>query len=276
MAFKLSFATLLIGSLLLPGILWAEKSEDSRDDALMTVQSGGPVRYSTLSNAELFAAEREMREKIGKDPSNARYYFMLSDICTVLFDRTRKQKGIQSDEWLFKSADALEKVVMIDPSNKTAHYNLGVVYKRQGKMERAREELKKTIRLCDPKRDGYILLACWMEIGSIYMEQGFVEEAKEAFLKAREYDFGNPDVQAALQEIQSRKQQENGGSSGSFINPVSSLMGTNPASSPSAAMDPNRNDGTQQNQGIAQAVPALGQMLMQKFGGGQKSGQDNE
>ena len=184
MAFKLSFATLLIGSLLLPGILWAEKSEDSRDDALMTVQSGGPVRYSTLSNAELFAAEREMREKIGKDPSNARYYFMLSDICTVLFDRTRKQKGIQSDEWLFKSADALEKVVMIDPSNKTAHYNLGVVYKRQGKMERAREELKKTIRLCDPKRDGYILLACWMEIGSIYMEQGFVEEAKEAFLKA--------------------------------------------------------------------------------------------
>ena len=120
MASKNFFATLLICFLLFPGILLAEESEDSRDDTLMTVQSGGPVRYSTLNNAELFTAEREMRELIGKDPGNARYYFALSDICTVLFDRTRKQKGIQADEWLFKSADALEKVVMIDPANRTA------------------------------------------------------------------------------------------------------------------------------------------------------------
>lgn len=230
-----------------------------------------PVRnYAEQSDAELFGAERVIQEKLGKEPGNPAYYLELADIYTALFDRTRKQKGKQSSEWLWKSGDALEKVVMLDPANKVSRYNLGVVYKRQGQMERAREELKKLIRACDPKEDGAMLFASWMEIGSIYEEQGFWDEAREAYLNAREYDYTNSDVQAALQDIQQKRQQDrSGGSYAPMGMPSSSGMSASSMTAPDPSQD------TSMNQGLAQAIPALGQMFAQKFSGSQ-NGQSND
>ncbi len=219
---------------------------------------------SRKTDAELIGMERELKAKLGLEPGNADLYYRLSTVYVTLFDRTRTQKGKQYLEWLVKSRDALEKVLMIRPEDKVAHYNLGVVYKRLAQMERAREELRKAIRLCDPDEDVYLLCASWLQIGLVYEEQGFFEEAKEAYLKAREFDYENPDIQEALRNVDAlRKAPEKGGGSSLGMPSMGNSLAANPQTAAAMGLDPNAQD----RSGIAQALPALGQMLMQKFGG---------
>lgn len=224
---------------------------------------------SSMTEAELIAMERELKAKLGMETSNADLYYELSAIYATLFDRTRTQKGTQYREWLMKSRDALEKVLMIRPQDKIAHYNLGVVYKRLGQMERAREELKKAIRLCGTEEDRLLLCALWMQVGSVYEEQGFFDEAKEAYLKARELDYGNPDIQEAIREIDVKRKTPEKGSSASLGMP--GMMG---AADPKTAAALGRDPYSQDQGGMEQAIPALGQALMQTFGGGGGGGED--
>lgn len=246
--------------------------ENHEPEDPMAVRDSIGEDLSGKTDAELIGMEREFKAKLGLEPGNPDLYYRLSTVYATLFDRTRKQKGSQSSEWLIKSRDALEKVLMIRPEDKVAHYNLGVVYKRLGQMERAREELRKAVRLCDPDEDTYLLCASWLQIGSVYEEQGFFEEAKEAYLKAREFDYENPDIQEAIRAVDAkRKASENGG--GSSFGMHSMGMGSgykDPQTAVAMGQDPNA-----QNQGgIEQALPALGQMLAQKFGGGGGGGED--
>lgn len=229
---------------------------------------------SEKTDAELLGMERELHRELSKDPGNADLYYRISNVYATLFDRTRTKKGRQYQEWLMKSRDALEKTLMIRPQDKVAHYNLGVVYKRQGKMERAREELRKTISLCDPEEDAYLICSSWLQIGSVYEEQGFFDDAKEAYLKAREFDFGNPDIQEAIRTVDVKRKTPQSGSS--FSPMGMSSMGssfTDPKTAAAMGQDP-----MSQNQGgLAQAIPALGQMFAQKFSGdGEDSGGQNE
>ena len=244
---------------------FAHQDQNGEEESLAARDSIGKD-LSDKTDVELIDMARELRGKLGHEPGNADLYYRLSTVYATLFDRTRKQKGKQSEEWLVKSRDALEKVLMIRPEDKVAHYNLGVVYKRLGQMERAREELKKAIRLCDPKKDVYLTCTSWLQIGSVYEEQGFFDEAKEAYLQAREFDYGNEDIQEALRVVDAkRKGRETGGGSMPFGMPsMGGAYSTNPQTAAAMGQDPN----TQDQGGIAQALPALGQALMQKFGGG--------
>lgn len=235
------------------------------------VQDDPPSALSEKNDAELIAGERKIKEKLQKEPSNAELYYQLSEIYSVLFDRTRK-KNAQAKEWLWKSSEALERTVMIDPAHKAALYNLGVVYKRQGRMEKAREELRRAMRACDPNEDGYLLTAIWMQIGSVYEEQGFFDEAKESYEKALEYDYGNDEVRSALLDLKEKKAGAAARSaSGYDVSPVMPMnMGP-------VARDYDPMSGADmQEQGLAQALPALGNMLAQKFSGGQGGQSDNE
>lgn len=247
-----------------PGISRAEEDEGSGDP--MGMQDVTGEKLSARTDAELIGMEREIKAKLGLDPGNADLYYRLSAVYVTLFDRTRTKKGPQYLEWITKARDALEKVLMIRPQDKVAHYNLGVVYKRLGRMERAREELRKAIQLCDPVQDTYLLCAAWMEIGAVYEEQGFWNEAKEAYLKAREFDFGNPDIEEAIRSADAkRKESDAGGGGASFsgMTPMGSSLYRDPQTAAAMGQDPNaQNEG-----GLAQALPALGQMLAQKFGG---------
>ncbi len=221
---------------------------------------------SDKTDAELFGMERELHRELGKDPGNADLYYRISNVYATLFDRTRTQKGGQYQEWLMKSRDALEKTLMIRSQDKVAHYNLGVVYKRQGQMERAREELRKAIRLCDPEKDAYLICSSWLQIGSVYEEQGFFDEAKEAYVKAREFDYGNRDIQEAIRNMDAKRKTSE---SGSNFSPLGmSSMGSGMSMSPQTAAAMGQDPNAQNQGGIAQALPALGQMLAQKFGGG--------
>lgn len=239
--------------------------DDEEPDGSVALRDPAGEDLSAKTDVELVGMEREIKAKLGMDPGNADLYYRLSAVYATLFDRTRKQKGSQSLDWLVKSRDALEKVLMIRPEDKVAHYNLGVVYKRLAQMERAREELRKAIRLCDPERDAYLLCASWLQIGSVYEEQGFFDEAKEAYLKARELDYENPDIQEALRGVDAkRKSPEKGGGSSFGMPSTGNSLSRDPQTAAAMGQDPNAQD----QGGISQALPALGQMLAQKFGGG--------
>lgn len=227
---------------------------------------------NSKSITQLIAAEREIKEKLGYDPGNADLYFELSEIYTTLFDRTRK-KDAQAKEWIAKSAEALERVLMIEPNQKTALYNLGVVYKRGGEMERARDELRKAIRACDPDEDGYLLFAIWMQIGSIYEEQGFYDAAKEAYENALDYDYGNTEVRNALLDLKEKKEKDASASSYNVTPGGMSMMPFGYASAKS--YDP-MSGADLQPQGMEQVLPALGSMLSQKMGDEQGGSADNE
>lgn len=239
---------------------------DAEDEDRTTLQDPGSEDLSRKSDGELFAIEQELQKEIGKDPGNPDLYKHLASVYATLFDRTRKQKGQWSTEWLTRSHDSLEKVLMIRPEDKVAHYNLGVVCKRLGQMEAAREELKKAIRLCDPVQDAYLISACWLQVGSVYEEQGFFEDAKECYLKAREFDYGNQDIQEAISAVDAKRKESGskGGSSPFGMPSTGGTFSTNPQTAAAMGQDPN----AQNQSGIAQALPALGQALMQKFGGG--------
>jgi tetratricopeptide (TPR) repeat protein len=243
----------------------AQAYENEEPEDPMASQDPTREDFSEKTDSELIGMERELQAKLGLEPGNVDLYYRLSTIYTTLFDRTRTQKGKQYLEWLMKSRDALEKVLMIRPKDKIAHYNLGVVYKRLAQMEHAREELRKAVQLCDPAEDVYLLCASWLQIGSVYEEQGFFDDAKEAYLKAREFDYGNPDIEEALRNVEAlRKAPEQGGGSSFGMPSMGSSLSSNPQTAAAMGLDPNM-----QNQGgMAQALPALGQMLMQKFGGG--------
>jgi tetratricopeptide (TPR) repeat protein len=230
-----------------------------------------PADLNAKSTTELIAAEREIKERLQHDPANADLYFELSEVYSVLFDRTRT-KSAQSNEWIAKNAEALEKAVMIKPNHKTALYNLGVVYKRQGKMERAREELRKAMRACDPDKDGYLLFAIWMQIGSIYEEQGFYDEAKEAYEKALDYDYGNDDARNALLDLKAKKASDVSASSYN-VTPGMSMLPFGTASAKS--YDP-MSGADMRQQGLEQVMPALGSMLSKKMGDEQSGSADND
>jgi len=243
--------------------VYAYENQESEDPTAVRDSIGEDL--SAKTDVELVGMERELKAKLGLEPGNPDLFYRLSTVYATLFDRTRKQKGSQSTEWLVKSRDALEKVLMIRPEDKVAHYNLGVVYKRLGQMERSREELRKTIRLCDKEKDVRLLCASWLQIGSVYEEQGFFDEAKEAYLKAREFDYGNPEIQEAIRDVNvKRKTPDKGGGSSFGMPSMGNSFSSNPQTAAAMGQDPNAQD---QN-GIAQALPALGQALMQKFGGG--------
>jgi len=228
--------------------------------------SSDPLPEDTLvtgtpSIVELIAEEKAIKKKLGKDPGNPALYFELSNVYAALFDIIRKKKP-ESLKWLLKSGDALEKVVLIDPGHKVARFNLGIVYKRQGEMERAREEFKRVIRFSDPVTDSRLISACWVQIGMIYSEQGFYDEAKEAFEKALEFDYENHDIRDALEEVKAAKLSGNF-TERSRMFTEQAMMGTR------SSHDPYVNDGQETQPGafggVAQAIPYLGQLLAQKF-----------
>ena len=266
---KIGFNRVLLSCLILLAVhfalppVYASENDESEDPRPVRDSIGEDLSGKT--DVELINMERELQAKLGMEPGNADLYYRISTVYATLFDRTRTQKGQQYLEWLVKSRDALERVLMIRPEDKVAHYNLGVVYKRLGQMERAREELKKAIRLCNPDQDTYLLVASWVQVGMVYEEQGFLEEAKEAFLKAREFDYENPDIQEAIRDVDAKRKSPDKGGGSSFGMPsMGGSLATNPQTAAAMGKDPYaQNEG-----GMAQALPALGQMIMQKFGGG--------
>jgi len=173
-----------------------------------------PVSYAQVNNAQsafhlgmalksqgrLDESERMIKKALEMEPSNHTYHFELANVYALQFDQIKKDRSRYAV--LTAAARELEQVVMLDPQSIQAYFNLGVIYKKQGEYERAREQFRHVLEV-DPN-----LVNAYMQIGATYEEQGFFDDAKDAYLKAQEYDFGNPGILSAMDDLKIRKQED--------------------------------------------------------------------
>jgi superkiller protein 3 len=78
-----------------------------------------------------------------------------------------------------------KKIITLDPNNMSAHYHLGRLYHREGKLDNAISEYKKASVIVPERKGLYNLL------GELYLAQGMINEALPEFKKAlaRDADF---------------------------------------------------------------------------------------
>ena len=78
-----------------------------------------------------------------------------------------------------------KKIITLDPNNMSAHYHLGRLYQREGKLDNAISEYKKASVIVPERKGLYNLL------GELYLAQGMINEALPEFKKAlaRDADF---------------------------------------------------------------------------------------
>jgi len=212
---------------------------------------------------DIAAADRHLKKALDLEPSNAVYHFELANLYALRYDNSAAIKKRNADIGMLElAARELEQALMLDPEYLPARYNLGVVYKRQSKYEQARQKFKEVLKR-DPQQTGAL-----MQIGAVYEEQGFFDEAKTAYQEAKELDFANPEIQAALEDLKLRKEEyeKNAAFNNSFDNMNQVMHGVR--FSPDSLIEQRRRQGqlgAQSGGGMAQALPFLGSWLFQQF-----------
>lgn len=158
---------------------------------------------------QLIEAERLIHEALSEFPENQYYQFELSNVYAAKHDvLQRRRRNSEAREMLRAVAVALEQAVMLDESYVPAQYNLGVVYKRLGEYERAREKMRSLIAYAESSGQPNVVVNAWLQIGSIYEEQGFFYEAREAYLTAKDLNYNNPNIEGALRDLDRRERQK--------------------------------------------------------------------
>lgn len=208
-------------------------------------------------------SERYFKKAVEEEPSNADYHFELANVFALERDAAlHGRDASKAKESLASAARELEQTVMIRPDFLAAHFNLGVVYKKQQKYEEARQEFKKGMDLVPP---GQSVTPFLMQIASIYEDQGFYDDAESVYKDALENDYGNTEIRNALETLGERRQasavrerQEQG------------TRLQNHWKDLAAAGSPYGNSGGllqngQQQPGLGQFVPALGSWLVQQM-----------
>lgn len=216
------------------------------------------------SQGQIYEAADHMKKAVNLDPSNADYHFELANIYALQRDEFQNSGDeVQARKMLEASAAELEQAVMYEPDFLAAHFNLGVVYKKLGKYEAAREKFRTVLEM-DPEQ-----LAAQMQIGATYEDQGFFDEAETIYLEAREKYFRNPDVELALNDLAQRRlaAKHRAASSAGGIPPAAfgalTSSGARSYFETQNAIYPNsQND---RSASVAQAIPYLGSLLMQQF-----------
>ena len=240
----------LIILILFPSCVFAAPSENFMKQAIQFKEAG-----------DLSGAEAAVKKALEAEPANADFHFELANLYAMRHDAQAKAGNPEPLKILGDAARELEQAVMVRPDFLAAHYNLGVVYKREKKIEKAREEFRRVLEL-DPRQ-----AAAWVQIGETYEGQGFFDEAKDSYLSARELNYGNPEIEGALRDLEHHRDEAY----------KQSLRNTEPLGYsrfrngfPYAAFAPGGPYGaegtvTQKGQGVGQALPFLGAWLVQEF-----------
>lgn len=152
------------------------------------------------SEGRFAEAENALTQALQFEPSNADYHFELSNIYAALYDAWRERPGApQATTLLTRLQRSLQQTLIFRPDHLAAHFNLGVLYKRQGQYEDARDEFRDVLDL-SPE-----LAAAWFQIGATYQAQGFWDEAGDAYLRARELSYDPYEINQVLQEMQAER-----------------------------------------------------------------------
>lgn len=201
-------------------------------------------------------AQREFAKAVENDPANADYHFELANLLAVQHDAAYSaSENLRAAEMLEAASRSLEQAVMVRPDFLAAHFNLGIVYKKQGKYAEAREQFKEVLQM-DPNQ-----MSAYMQIAATYEDQGFYDEAQAVYEETRE-KFASQDVQYALQDLGERREAARMHAQNDMAN--SSMNNWNQLRQLSQPGYQQTSD--QQAQGNpTQAVPYLSSWLMQQF-----------
>lgn len=223
------------------------------------------------NEGRLVEAEGKLQEALQSAPGNPAYHFELANLYALQHDAYQEISSARSDALLGRVAHELDQTLMLDPDFLPAQYNLAVTYKRLEDYERAREELRRLMDKAGQKGDLAMKRSAQMQIGYVYEEQGFFDEARDSFLAAQELDYANQDARDALENLKmhqrwkeekTRRQDLGRGlsqmqQSVAEVNARSRYNSSNPYSTPYA--------GAQQSASSGQMVASLGSMLAQQF-----------
>lgn len=171
----------------------------------------------------------------------------------------------RAKQFMESAARELEQAVMIRQEFIPAHFNLGIVYKKLGKYEKARAEFKEVVRL-DPQS-----VTAMLKIGEVYEEQGFTEEAAQIYQEIRERGLYNEDVALAQENLQSRlgaldRRQQNQFNRSLGMNQQKLASAYQERNDPSIANSYGSQYGPSSNSG-GSAVSSLAPLLMNQFMG---------
>lgn len=209
---------------------------------------------------ELLEAERLLKQAIHLDPAKSFYHFELANVFALRYDQLAPAGDPATLEGILQHAAAeLEQAVMLDPSDVEARFNLGVVYKRQGRFEEARQQFQEVLKL-NPS-----LAAAALQIGATYEDQGFFDEAEDAYRKAQEMDYFNPSIRAALDELEEHRQQARKWAQMERERSRLERMNRPFEFSPYGTAQARQREFLQANENAAQALPYIGALLIQEF-----------
>ncbi len=227
----------------------------SAADSPPTAQSFFEKGLRAQSGGQWAEAERDFRKALELDPANPNIHFELANFYAARFDKSRiSVLDPGPTEMLNAAARELGQAVMLKPDFLAAYYNLGIVHSRLRRFEEAREDFKRMLEL-DPGQTNARL-----QIGAIYEQQGFYDEAESVYREAQERDFGNADVHAALEELpRNREVARQRASARNLPGPLDQLPPHPSSDGLNQPLALNR------NQAIAQVAPQLGSWLMQQW-----------
>ncbi len=218
--------------------------------------------------------EALLLEAVRDEPSNADYHFELGNTYASLYDNWHgKQNDPRLQTILRASEHELKQAVMFRPGHTAARYNLGVIYKREGRYEDAREEFHRILEI----QPG--MPAALYQVGATYEAQGFYDEAKDAYLAAHEQSPDAPEIEEALERLRETQNESNRPGGQDFFNRRTSAFDQVNQRSQGGGLFNNNNDswgggsnspfgnssynGSNQNQGQS-ALPSLASVLLQQ------------
>ena len=228
--------------------------------------SPGPAEQAFLKgigfkeSGRLTEAEGQIKRALELEPANADYHFELANVYAMRRDARAKfsKRDDPEDPILAQTARELEQAVMLRPDFLAAHYNLGVVYKKQGRYEKARETFRRVLEL-DSRQSGAL-----MQIGATYEEQGFFEDAESFYQEAREKDPANPDIVTALEDLKRHEAQAYERSQAQGMAEQYSRMQSEVRRAPLLGQGI-QTDESQNSQNFVQTIPYLGAWLIDEF-----------
>lgn len=205
-------------------------------------------------------AERFMKKALELEPSNHQYHFELANVYALRYDQ--KPKDRHRDKMLRSAARELEQAVMLHPDFIQAYFNLGVVYKKQGEYEKAREQFRTVLQI-EPS-----LVNAHLQIGATYEQQGFFHEARDAYEQALRLDYGNAGIDGALDDLQERKKEDEermlAETAATRLNRYQSAFPYTPDGQ-AAGYEQKRQEQLDSSAGMEQAIPYLGSWLISQF-----------
>ena len=263
MRFYLNFFCGLVFSFSMVGSLQAQerlvRSTQDKPDPQFILKA---LKFDTQENLE--ESRRALQGALAFDPGNPDYHFELSRVYGALYDESSRAHQLTEAQLLNFSQNELEQVLMIRPEDIPAHYNLGVIYKRRGNMEQARDKFHRVLKLSNTEKSAApVTISAWMQIGSTYEEQGFFDDAHDAYMKARELGGNRPEIQSAIEDLKTRQNedgenQKKRGRADPWIRQY--VSGSEYAQFGSEALK-----AQSQGAGMGALLPVMGQILFQQF-----------